>query len=644
MSISPILPGRLPGSLSALRLQQNLQRANNVLSKLQDQAATGQRYFLPSEEPGAAIRSVTLQKTLERQAQMQVNVATDRSLLVASESSLASVSDVLIQGKTFLIAGVGDSASQEEKDAMAIEVAAMIKSVVSIGNTKYRGRYLFAGTETEQEPFAVVGGGYVKHTGDARQINSFIDFEHQLANNVTGVEAFNALTAPVGNDIDPALTLDTRIADLHGGDGVTLGPIEVTVDNGGAVTQTVDLTGAQTIRDLKTRLEAAFPPGELTVDIPAPPSATSIRLTPAAGTVAVADLDQSTIARDLGIASAAAATITGQDVDPRLTLTTPLSAFNSGNGVTLVGGLNVVNGLMNENVDVSAATNVEELFNVLRSANLELDLQINAQGNGLAISSRLSGADFSIGENGGTAAADLGIRTLTGTTLLADLNFGAGVPVDELDGNGNPLPAEIVINRRDGTVSTIDLQGLTSVQDVLNTITATDVNITASLNAVGNGISIVDTSGAGPLEVEAGSVADALGITGIEPGAVNTVPLAGSDVNMRHSQGTLSLLVQLEAALRAGDDNELARLDPLFDAEIDRLNLVRGEVGSRLKTIDEIDNRLKDQEVQYHENLSEEFDADLAAVISQVSDFSTALQATLQIASATLNLSLLQFL
>ncbi|GAB4150902.1 MAG: hypothetical protein Tsb009_26020 [Planctomycetaceae bacterium] len=645
MTISPILPGRLPGTLLADRLQQNLQHTNQILTRLQDQAATGQRYFLPSESPGAAIRAIALQRTIERKEQMQVNVATDRSFLNASESTLATVADSLTAAKAFLLAGVGDTTSDAERLGMAAEVTSMVKGVVNAANTKFRGRYLYGGTESSSLPFHLIGGGFVKYSGNSDQTNSLIDFDFQLSNNIDGVTAFNALTNPAGSDVDPALTLDTKISDLNGGLGVKLNSIMVTIDNGGPVTQTVDLSTAETIRDIKTRLENAFSPGDLTVDIPPPPNANGIRLTPVAGTVEVTDIPGSTTARDLGIASTAVATIVGQDIDPQLTLQTPLSAFNAGNGVNLAAGLNITNGLIQNTVDVSSATNVEELFNLLEAANLELDLQINSAANGLAISSRLSGANFSIGENNGTTATDLGIRTLDGSTLLADLNYGIGVPVNLTDSTGMLLPAEISIVRRDGTTtSVVDLKGLTTVQDVINAITAVDANITASLNAVGNGISIVDTSGTGPLEVLTGDVADALGLTGIESGMVNTVPLVGKDVNLQLSQGAISLLVQLETALRVGDDRALERLDSQFDAEIQRLNLVRGEIGSRLKTLDETENRLLDQELLFQENLSEEFDADLSEVISQVANVSNVLQATLQIASSTLNLSLLSFL
>ena len=190
----------------------------------------------------------------------------------------------------------------------------------------------------------------------------------------------------------------------------------------------------------------------------------------------------------------------------------------------------------------------------------------------------------------------------------------------------------------------VDLKGLTTVQNVIDAITAVDSNLTASLNSVGNGISITDASGTGPLEVKTGNVADALGLIGIEPGSDNTVPLTGQDVNQSHSSGVLSLLTQLETALRTNDTRTLERLAPLFNKETDRLNLVRGELGTRLRLLDTVENRLLDEELSLQEQLSLEFDADLISVVTQIANVSAVLQATLQIAANTAGLSLMSFL
>ena len=104
MSIGPLLSGRIPATLMSERLQQNLARGNQLLANLQDQLATGQKFFLPSDAPSSAVRTILLQKTIERKEQMQSNIQTDRSMLVATEASLSSVGGALVRAKSLLLA------------------------------------------------------------------------------------------------------------------------------------------------------------------------------------------------------------------------------------------------------------------------------------------------------------------------------------------------------------------------------------------------------------------------------------------------------------------------------------------------------------------------------------------------------------
>ena len=68
---------------------------------------------------------------------------------------------------------------------------------------------------------------------------------------------------------------------------------------------------------------------------------------------------------------------------------------------------------------------IAELIN---GADLGLVAEINAARDGINVRSRLSGADLTIGENGGTLATQLGIRTYTAESKLTDFNRGVGVP------------------------------------------------------------------------------------------------------------------------------------------------------------------------------------------------------------------------
>jgi flagellar hook-associated protein 3 FlgL len=561
MSISPILPGRLPNSLAGALLLQNIQHANAVLARLQHQIATNQKFFLPSEAPAAAIRSIALQGTIERKTQMQANIATARSLLANSENRLNVVSDALSQAKSFALSGVGQTLTSAEKQAMALEVNELLKGVVNAANSKYQGRYLFGGSQSQVQPFELQPDGSVRYNGDDQQMSTLVDFDLLLANNVDGKSAFGAVSPPLTADVDPALTLQTKVADLLGGQGVKLGLVTVSLANGGpAQTATVDLSQAQTVADIKTLLENAFSGGPLTLTVDVDPASLSgLRLTPSAGTVTAADVPGSQVATQLGIAGGPAAQILGGDLDPTITLQTNLADLNGGAGIgaTAGNGLHIVNGAKSAVVNIDGAQTVEDLFNILRTANLDLELGINSAGNGIAISSRLSGADFSIGENNGTNAAALGIRTFTGSTRLADLHHGRGVPVDE--------GFKLVITRRDGTTVDVDLAGTQTVQQILDAINAVDPgDLVASLNTVGNGISLVDNSGAGPLVVVDNGLSVALGLNGQEPGANPLVPLVGREINPQEPKGVLTILSRLQRALENEDDTELNHIGALI--------------------------------------------------------------------------------
>ena len=80
------------------------------------------------------------------------------------------------------------------------------------------------------------------------------------------------------------------------------------------------------------------------------------------------------------------------------------------------------------------------MINALNSSGAGLVAQINSSGTGLEVYSNLSGCDFSIGENGGQTAADLGLRTFNDNTPLSDLNHGAGVAAAAGDSQRSPSP------------------------------------------------------------------------------------------------------------------------------------------------------------------------------------------------------------
>ncbi len=174
-------------------------------------------------------------------------------------------------------------------------------------------------------------------------------------------------------------------------------------------------------------------------------------------------------------------------IDPGAT-----GATTGGSGVEFdqSSGLQIQNAGQSFTISFASAETVEDLLNILNGSPAEVLAELSPDGRGISVRSRLSGADFSIGENGGTTASELGIRSLNAGTTLSQLNYGRGV--HEVEGD------EFTITRNDGVEFSIDIDGAVTIGDVLDLINNNVNNPTgvgqviAEFVPVGNGIRLSD--------------------------------------------------------------------------------------------------------------------------------------------------------
>ena len=192
-------------------------------------------------------------------------------------------------------------------------------------------------------------------------------------------------------------------------------------------------------------------------------------------------------------------------------------------------GLQITNGDQTHVVDIQTAETVEDLLNLLNGSGASVLAEINDQRNGISVRSTLSGADFTIGENGGSTATDLGLRSLTAGTALADLNFGLGV--QSVDGT------DFYIRRNDGVELAIDTSSADddrgragTDQQPSRTISIRRRPSWPELRAYGNGIELVDDNPAGTdtLQVRRAGISMAAWDLGLIPRGDETSPAAGS--------------------------------------------------------------------------------------------------------------------
>jgi flagellin-like hook-associated protein FlgL len=646
MAVQSINVNRVSNTLRTDALLATLRRSTLDLFKEQNRISTGRQFLAPSEDPGRAARALNLSEILDQQDQLLVNIRHGGNVLDATDQAMAEASSLVIDAQSVASQNIGTLSSDDEREAAAEVVASIREQLVAVGNRTFEGRYLFAGRKTDIQPFVSALGG-TAFLGDGGNIFARTDVDELEEINLGGDVIFGALSSSVQGyvDLNPRLTLDTRIEDLTGAtlQGVRLGSFEI-VEEGGVGSVTVNLADADTIGDVVARINAA---GEAAgASFLASVTDTGISIAPGGPPLVVRDISTGTTAADLGVVTspASASAIMGADLGPALSRTTLIADLNGGAGVDLSGGLVITNAGQAATIDLSAAESVQDVLNTINNSGLHVRAEINAARNGINVINTVSGTTMTVGENGGTTANALGIRSLHGGSTLNELNNGLGVRTV----TGEP---DLRITAKNGSAFAVNLDGAASVQDVLDAINlagaAAGVAVTAQLADVGNGIRLIDTSGgAGPLEVTRMNnsfAIDDLGLFAQTAAGVET-ELIGDDVNGARANGLLTALFDLEKALRDDDSQDITIAAEALDAHLVDFNRARGIVGARAKAMQDRLTQTEGAVFATQELLSEVQDLDYTEAVTKFQQAQTALQASLLTGSRLANTSLLDFL
>lgn len=642
MAMSSVNVSRVSFNQQINTLLSSLRSSSVQLLTDQTQLSSGLAFSSASENPAAAAQVLDLEGALGRQDQIVSNLQHASSMLDATDAAIVEIHALISDAHAIASQNIGPLATAEERVASAELIADIVEQLTTVGNREFNGSYLFAGRDTTEAPFVPALNG-VAYTGDTGDVLAHVARLDDEPINLTGAELFGALSSQVSGTIDlsPALTEDTRLEDVVGARAEPLNADRLIIGDGaaGSVT-TIDLTRADTLGDVVDMINEQG--GGL---VTAALAANGITLTPAGGAITVTELGSGTTAAGLGLltTTASGGPISGDTLRRNVTRTTEVASLAGGAGVDLAGGLTITNGAVTAEIDLSAASTVQDLLNTINNAGLYVRARIKDDGTGIEIINEVSGAHLSIGENGGTTAADLGLRTLDLSTSLSSLNFGKGV--ETVAGQD-----DIRVTAKDGSTVDVNLDAAGTIGEVIDAITtaAADagVAVSASLSVTGSGIRIEDTTGGvGSLSVSRLNFSYALDDLGLDQSVQDpATELIGDDVNTSRTDGVLTALVDLERALRADDDRAITEAAERVNGFVDEVNRVHGQVGARAQAMQSRLTQTENAASATEQLLSEVRDLDYTEAVTRFQQTQLALQATLMASSQSLNLSLMNFL
>jgi flagellar hook-associated protein 3 FlgL len=649
----PAIAGRTSTQLSTSRLLFQIHHDQSAIQTLQTQLSTGRRIVNPSDDPSAAIRALSAQRQLEYKQQVDDNLQSADVILSASESTLAQAHSILNEMRGVAVLASGNTLSDDELDALGSQVQAAIQKLAELGNSKFRDQYIFSGNNVTESPFEYAEDS-VRFKGNAFELQTISDYSSTLSANVTANDAFGAKSAKVigSVDLNPAIAADTPLANLNRGEGIRRGAISLS--NGLEVVE-VDLSSAHNISDVIEQIEATSI-GTRNFQVTLTANGLTVGFSDGlGGLLRIQEVGSGNAAADLGINNSLAtpaAPVLGSDLNPVLTNTTKLSQLLNGAGIALGESFQIQQGDKTYAISTNGLDTVEDLLNRIQLSGAQVQASIDKNGRSISIQSIESGTALSIGEAGGNLAQQLGIRTFSLDTQVKDLNFGQGIFAAE----SGP---DLIFTRSDGTPMSVSLTGVQTVGNVISRINnhvdnfSPTTRIVASLSTTGNGIVLTAPTGAAPISVQnAGGSQAAWGLgliardqqitTGTNSGSSNVIQ--GTDVSGIEVEGTFTSLIRMRQAIEVGRPEDLIRITAALDADLQRMSLARSFIGTRQQSIGNIIDLSAEQQLQLKQIESDELDADLASVISELSSREAALQASLQLMGQTTRQTLFDYI
>ena len=679
MSSIPSNISRVTTLMSSRLFLTNLTRTNLALLGLQTEMATGRSVNRVSDDPVRASAIAVLEGRLEQGQQRLRNLSAAETSLNLIDAAIGEASDLVLQAKSIASSQIGAASDAQTRRQEAVVIDSLIRQLYDLTNREHNGLYLFGGSPPTRRPVSELAGGY-RYTGRGSGLLTDLGAAGDIPVTLGAGHALGEVSARLRStvDLNPALTPQTRLADLRGARGLGVAPSVVEFSFDGGPTAAVDLSGADTVQDVMNLLESAIRAYEAEhhVAVLGPAGvyiaggSIGFDLAVGGGTLTFTDVGSGSGARDLGLTEP----LTGinpvsADLDPRVTMLTELSSIAS---LTLPLGevrfrFSTAPGSTVRQVDLSSARTIGDVINLIESGAPGVRARVNDAGTGIDVMNEVAGPTLSIEEVPGNnaTAGRLGIRSYSLQTRIADFNGGRGVRI--VDGATDPqtgLPdpernVDFTVTLGDGSSFTVDLrpQDLATVQTVIDRINEEAAaaeaegiippgSFQAGLSAEANGIAFYDLLGLGPITVAKANNSAAAADLGLLDGSYDagSATFTAQDRAGIRVESVFTALMDLRDALLANDSDGITLAGEALEVHVDRLASARALVGVHANRVVRATERQEDLSLLDEKIRSELRDLDYTEAAIRLSMLMTQLQAGMAATAQTQSRSLLDFL
>ncbi len=154
-------------------------RNSSRMIELQSKISSGKKNRLPRDNPVEVSHTIMYKRALFEIGQYEKNVDDGISRLKVADSALGEATNILQRIRELGVQGANGIYTKEDRKKIADEINELFEELVNIANSKYKGKAIFAGNDTLEDPFKV-HKTYNKYAG--KEIIERVDYYGDIGN------------------------------------------------------------------------------------------------------------------------------------------------------------------------------------------------------------------------------------------------------------------------------------------------------------------------------------------------------------------------------------------------------------------------------------------------------------------------------
>jgi flagellar hook-associated protein 3 FlgL len=139
-------------------LMDQLSSQSDGIAQLQEQIASGKALNQPSDNPAAVTQVLALSSQVSQLASWQTNSDTATSWLATANSTANSMLESLQSAQSLLLQAANEGAQDSTTfQALGSQINGIVSNLMSLANTQFGGRAIFAGTSASSTAYDATG-------------------------------------------------------------------------------------------------------------------------------------------------------------------------------------------------------------------------------------------------------------------------------------------------------------------------------------------------------------------------------------------------------------------------------------------------------------------------------------------------------